>query len=140
MRSTNFSNGEGNVVGERSEVEIAEIRKSISGISDATRNDSLSSQEIRRERSSSSLLILGVLLPSLMLDHVENIGDVGNISTRFRKSLVDCFGEELDVPLRILLDVGDQITSVVGLQIITSIFPPLRAERTGVPPQHPPDR
>ena len=115
MRTTDFSHGEGNVVGERSEVEIAEAKVSFAE-RPARENDRLSSKEIRREHSSSSFLVLGVLLPSLMLNHVENIGDVRDISTRLRQLLVDGLGEELDVPLGVRLDVLHQKTRIVGLK------------------------
>lgn len=140
MRSTDLTNGERNVVGERSKIEVARIRKSISAKSYAPGINSLSSEQIRRESGSSSFLVLDVLLPSLMLDHVENIGNVGNIATGFRQFLVDRLGEELDVSLRVLLDVGDEVLSTVSLQIITSSILTFRIEKRAVPLQYPPDR
>lgn len=81
--------------------------------------DVLSPEEVWGEHLLLELLILGVLLLALVLDHVEDVCFVLDVDRRLWQRLVHRAGEEFDVSLRVVLDVAHE-RAPVGLVLITS--------------------
>lgn len=76
--------------------------------------NALSPQQLRREHRLTRLLILHILVVPVILHDIEDVALCSNVDRVLRHDLVDRAAEELDVALRVALDLTDQCCTGVG--------------------------
>lgn len=84
-------------------------------------HDSLSPEEIRGKGLEPSLFVVGVLLVSLELDNVEDVGEGLDVFSRRWEHLVDGAREESDVALGVHLDSSEEVSRRILERGITRV-------------------
>lgn len=121
--AADLADGENGLVGERAEVQVAAEGERVSEgdegreeeKEDERARDALAAQQLGREHGLAGLLVLRVLVVAVVLHDVEDVRLGANVDRLGRHDLVDGAAEQLDVALRVALNLPDKRASRLAL-------------------------
>lgn len=110
-------------------------------------SNSLPSEQLRREHCLARFFVLHVLVVAVVLNDVQHVGLGSDVDRVLRHDLVDRPGKQLDVSLRVPLDLCDERGTVVArlkgeppMSVSVQGGRPSPVWGVGVPPRYPPSQ